>query len=59
VPITEDAYLWAVKTESMKDPEVASFIEMLRTKEFQLEVNSLPGYECDESGYTTVLEELR
>jgi putative molybdopterin biosynthesis protein len=58
IPITEDAYLWAIKVESENDPEVLSFIEMLKSEGFQEQVNALPGYRCDESGQRVSLAEL-
>jgi len=58
IPITEDAYLWAIKVESESDPEVLSFIEMLKSAGFQEEVNALPGYQCDDAGTVVSLNEL-
>lgn len=58
IPITEDAYLWAIKMESKNDPEVLSFIDMLKSTGFQEEVNALPGYQCDEAGEIVSLNEL-
>jgi len=58
IPITEDAYLWAIKIESENDPEVLSFIEMLKSEGFQEEVNALPGYQCDDAGVKVSLDEL-
>jgi len=58
IPITEDAYLWAIKIESENAPEVLSFIEMLKSEGFQEEVNALPGYQCDDAGVKVSLDEL-
>jgi putative molybdopterin biosynthesis protein len=58
IPITQDAYLWAIKIESENDPEVLSFIEMLKSPSFQQQVNALPGYQCDKSGQIVSLAEL-
>jgi molybdate transport repressor ModE-like protein len=58
IPITEDVYLWAMKVESKDDPEVRSFIEMLRSEGFQQEINALPGYQCDDAGEVVSLAEL-
>jgi molybdate-binding protein len=58
IPITEDAYLWAIKIESENDPEVLSFIEMLKSASFREQVNALPGYQCDKSGQIVTLAEL-
>lgn len=58
IPITEDRYLWAIRSDSIDDPEVSRFIEMLATPEFQKEVNELPGYECDDAGHRVALTDL-
>lgn len=58
IPVTEDAYLWAVKASDINDSEVRSFIEMLSSQAFLHEVNSLPGYQCDRSGESVKLKEL-
>ncbi len=58
IPITEDAYLWAVKAEAIHDNDVQSFIEMLSSDAFQAEVNSLPGYQCERSGEAVKLGDL-
>jgi len=58
IPLTEDAYLWAIKVESESDPEVLSFIEMLKSAGYQEEVNALPGYRCDQSGEKVELVKL-
>lgn len=58
IPITEDLYLWALRSDSINDPEVSRFIEMLASPEFQQEVNQLPGYECDNSGEEVSLKTL-
>ena len=50
IPVTEDTYLWAYQTFSEQDPEVIAFIEMLKSSEFQDEVNQLAGYACDDCG---------
>ena len=56
--MTEDLYLWALRSDSIDDPEVSRFIEMLTTTEFQQEVNELPGYECDNAGNQVSLKDL-
>ena len=58
IPMTEDLYLWAVRSDSFDDPEVSRFIKMLGSKEFQKEVNDLPGYECDDAGQIASLKQL-
>lgn len=58
IPITEDLYLWAIRSDSIEDPEVSRFIEMLATPDFQKEVNELPGYECDGAGHRVALKQL-
>lgn len=58
IPMTEDLYLWALRSDSIDDPEVSRFIEMLTTTEFQQEVNELPGYECDNAGNQVSLKDL-
>jgi len=58
LPLTEDAYLWAVNSKTLQDLEVRAFIEMLSSVDFQSEVNSLPGYQCDLSGESVNLSEL-
>lgn len=58
IPLTEDAYLWAIKTESENDPEVISFIDMLKSTGFQEAVDALPGYRCDNAGERVTLADL-
>jgi len=58
IPMTEDLYLWALRSDSINDPEVSRFIEMLGSEKFQQEVNDLPGYECDDSGEEVSLKVL-
>ena len=58
IPVTEDTYLWAYLSESANDPEIISFTNMLRSSDYQAEVNQLPGYECDHCGEHMLLSEI-
>ena len=50
IPITQDRYFWTYRIESENDPEIIAFNDMLKSTEFQQEVNLLAGYQCDQSG---------
>ncbi len=50
IPATEDVYLWAYKVDTEADKDIQNFVQMLRSTDFQNEVNALPGYECHRSG---------
>ena len=58
VPVTEDRYFWAYRSDALNDPDVNAFIEMLSLNEFQSEVNQLAGYECVNSGLPIELVNL-
>lgn len=58
IPITEDTYLWAYQLGDENDPEIIAFIEMLKSKKFQDEVNKLAGYACDNSGALAELNDF-
>lgn len=50
IPIVEEYYLWAYSLEAEGDQDVQAFISTLTDKEFQAEVDKLPGYQCERSG---------
>jgi len=52
-PIIQEHYLWAYALENENDDDIQAFISALRDKEFQEELNQLPGYECDHCGTLT------
>jgi len=58
IPITEDTYLWAYQLGFEDDPEVLAFIDMLKSAEFQQEVNQLAGYACDSCGELAPLSDF-
>lgn len=58
VPITEDRYYWAYRSEAEYDADIVAFISMLNEQGFQNEVNRLPGYQCDNSGETISVSDL-
>jgi len=58
IPITQDRYYWAYRTSSKNDPEVVEFITMLQDQNFQLQVNKLAGYQCNNSGEAILLSDL-
>jgi molybdate transport repressor ModE-like protein len=58
IPVTEDRYFWAYRIESENDPEIIAFNQMLKEFEFQAEVDSLAGYECEKSGKFVSITEL-
>lgn len=58
VPITEDRYFWAYRSESESDADVHAFIGMLKSHDFQSEVDKLPGYLCVNSGIPIQINEL-
>lgn len=58
IPIVEDTYLWAYRKDAQADDDVQAFIATLKSKEFQSEVNKLPGYECSNCGEPAKLSDL-
>ena len=58
VPITTDNYFWAYRSESGTDMEISAFMDMLKSKAFQKEVNSLAGYQCDRCGDAVLSSDL-
>lgn len=58
IPVTEDCYYWAIRSESRPDPEIEAFIKTLGLATLQSEVNELAGYECDHCGQPMYIENL-
>lgn len=58
VPITEDRYFWAYRSDAENDSDINAFIEMLSVGSFQSEVDQLAGYKCVNSGLPILPEAL-
>jgi len=50
IPVTEDQYFWAYRSDSDADPEMMAFKAMLASPDYQAKINRLHGYECDDCG---------
>lgn len=58
LPITEDRYYWAYRSDAEQDPEIVAFNQTLRSASYQNAVNELPGYECDQCGELALASDL-
>lgn len=50
IPISEEEYDFAIPAEYLNDDKIQLFIEILKNKEFQTEIEKLGGYKFDQAG---------
>lgn len=50
IPISEEEYDFAIPEEYLKDNKIQLFIEILKDKDFQTEIEKLGGYKFEEAG---------
>ena len=58
LPVTEDLYFWAYVDRPGDQAEIEAFFDVLRSEDFQIKVNELPGYECDRCGELADINDL-
>lgn len=59
IPLQQESYFLLCRAEQLGAPNVLQFLEVLRSAEFQRDVNGLPGYSLDRMGdVQTVVEAL-